>query len=60
VFADLFLVRALYNYVGQEEDELTIQAGDVIGLVNGDNPDWWEGELNGKIGVFPANYVERI
>jgi myosin-1 len=53
-------VRALYNYVGQEEDELTIQAGDVIGLVNGDNPDWWEGELNGKIGVFPANYVERI
>ena len=53
-------MRALYNYVGQEEDELTIQAGDIIGLINGDNADWWEGELNGKVGVFPANYVEKV
>ena len=21
---------------------------------------WWEGSLNGKIGVFPSNFVEMI
>mgnify|MGYP000427211065 CR=1 FL=1 len=37
-------------------DELTIHEGDrVLGLVNnGDG--WWVGELNGRKGMFPANY----
>lgn len=21
---------------------------------------WWEGSLNGKVGVFPSNFVEMI
>jgi hypothetical protein len=49
----------LYDYDAQEPDELTIRAGDIIILIK-ENPDWWEGELNGKIGVFPYNYVEKI
>jgi hypothetical protein len=24
------------------------------------NADWWSGTYNGKTGVFPANYVEKI
>jgi len=24
------------------------------------NKDWWDGELNGKTGIFPSNYVETI
>jgi myosin-1 len=51
--------KALYNYTSQENDELTIRKGDVITIIK-EHPDWWEGELNGTVGVFPANYVEKI
>jgi hypothetical protein len=23
-----------------------------------EDPGWWKGELNGKVGVFPDNFVE--
>jgi len=51
--------RALYNYVAQEGDELTLRKGDLITIIK-EHPDWWEGELNGKVGVFPANYVQKV
>jgi len=51
--------RALYNYVAQEGDELTLRKGDIITIIK-EHPDWWEGELNGKVGVFPANYVQKV
>jgi len=51
--------KALYNYSAQENDELTLRKGDLITIIK-EHPDWWEGELNGKVGVFPANYVQKI
>ncbi len=47
-----------YEYVSQEEDELTIHPGDVIYNVQKLEGGWWEGELNGKKGVFPDNFVK--
>jgi len=52
--------RALYPYGGQHDDELSFEAGDVISLLSKDEEAWWKGELNGKSGVFPSNYVEEI
>jgi hypothetical protein len=51
--------QALYNYTAQENDELTLRKGDIITIVK-EHPDWWEGELNGRVGVFPANYVQKM
>eukprot|EP01130_Rhizamoeba_saxonica_P002404 TRINITY_DN12207_c0_g1_i1.p1 TRINITY_DN12207_c0_g1~~TRINITY_DN12207_c0_g1_i1.p1 ORF type:complete len:1112 (-),score=281.88 TRINITY_DN12207_c0_g1_i1:48-3341(-) len=51
--------EALYNYEAREADELTISKGDIITIIK-ENPDWWEGELNGKVGLFPANYVKKL
>jgi len=51
--------RALYDYGAQEADELTLREGDVIDVIQ-KSGEWWEGTLNGKTGVFPANYVEDI
>ncbi|XP_076357730.1 SH3 domain-containing kinase-binding protein 1-like isoform X3 [Tachypleus tridentatus] len=56
------LVKVLFSYEAQNEDELTIQEGDIITIVTKDVEDkgWWKGELNGKIGVFPDNFVEVL
>lgn len=53
-------VVALYPFAGQHHDELTFQKGDIITLVNTDDPSWWKGELNGAVGLFPSNYTEVL
>ena len=47
---------ALYTYSGESGD-LSFQEGDVISITKSDG-DWWEGTLNGRKGIFPANYVK--
>ncbi|EEC12683.1 hypothetical protein IscW_ISCW020520 [Ixodes scapularis] len=54
--------RVLYGYEAQNEDELTIREGDVIVVLTKEVEDkgWWKGELNGRVGVFPDNFVKLI
>ena len=52
--------RALYSYAGQHDDELAFNAGDIITMISKDEEAWWKGELDGRVGVFPSNYVEEI
>ena len=32
--------------------------GDVIKVYEKGADDWWKGEVRGKVGLFPANYIE--
>ncbi|CAG2102844.1 unnamed protein product [Medioppia subpectinata] len=52
----------LYTYVAQNEDELSIKEGEIINIVSKEIEDvgWWKGELNGRIALFPDNFVEII
>lgn len=34
--------------------------GDVIAVIERRKDDWFKGNLNGKVGLFPGNYVEEI
>eukprot|EP01122_Echinamoeba_exundans_P000766 TRINITY_DN106_c0_g2_i1.p1 TRINITY_DN106_c0_g2~~TRINITY_DN106_c0_g2_i1.p1 ORF type:complete len:1054 (-),score=319.54 TRINITY_DN106_c0_g2_i1:104-3265(-) len=52
--------RALYDYPGTADNELSFRAGDVITIVQKDPAGWWEGELQGRRGWIPANYVQEI
>ncbi|KAK6468129.1 unconventional myosin-If-like [Huso huso] len=52
--------RALYQYVGQDTDELSFNVNDVIDILNEDSSGWWRGKFKGKEGLFPGNYVEKI
>ncbi|KAJ4948799.1 hypothetical protein JOQ06_020322 [Pogonophryne albipinna] len=40
------------------DDELAFLKSQVITVLNKDDCDWWKGELNGREGLFPSNYVK--
>lgn len=54
------MARALYNFVGQSSRELTFRRGDLIFVRRQVDKNWYEGEYNAMIGLFPSNYVEVI
>ncbi|XP_065371981.1 serine-rich adhesin for platelets isoform X2 [Calliphora vicina] len=54
--------RVEFPYAPQNDDELELKVGDIITIHSMDLPDkgWWKGELRGKIGVFPDNFVKLM
>lgn len=42
------------------EDEISFDPGDIIVNVEAIDEGWWLGEISGRRGLFPANYVERV
>eukprot|EP01102_Stenamoeba_stenopodia_P013482 TRINITY_DN4385_c0_g1_i3.p1 TRINITY_DN4385_c0_g1~~TRINITY_DN4385_c0_g1_i3.p1 ORF type:complete len:819 (-),score=227.56 TRINITY_DN4385_c0_g1_i3:90-2546(-) len=59
-------VRALYDFNGRNDAQLSLKKGDVFVLLKkgvegkGHGKGWWLGDLNGKVGYFPAAYVEEL
>ncbi|KAG0300727.1 ESCRT-0 subunit protein hse1 [Dissophora globulifera] len=53
-------VRALYDFEPTESGELGFQKDDIIVVLATSYQDWWKGELFGRQGIFPVNYVEEI
>ncbi|XP_068211184.1 E3 ubiquitin-protein ligase SH3RF3 isoform X2 [Palaemon carinicauda] len=52
--------KALYNYERKEARDLSFKKGDVINLRKKIDVNWFQGELNGHVGFFPASYVQVI
>lgn len=53
-------VRALHSFEPTEPNELAFERGDIIKVVNQEYKDWWRGQLRGRTGIFPVNYVVRL
>ncbi|XP_063377116.1 uncharacterized protein LOC134664418 isoform X3 [Cydia fagiglandana] len=58
--AERIVARALYAFNGQTQRELSFRKGDLIHVRRQIDNNWYEGELHGRIGLFPYNYVEIL
>lgn len=52
--------EALYEFTPQNPDEIRLSVGQRIKIINRSDANWWEGECNGKVGMFPATYVKEL
>ena len=54
--------RVIHAYEPSNDDELELKVNDIINVIDKKSEDhgWWKGELNGKVGVFPDNFVQLI
>lgn len=54
--------QVMFDYTAITEDELDLKKGDLVTIINkvSDDEGWWEGELNGRRGFFPDNFVMII
>ncbi|KAI8978550.1 hypothetical protein BDB01DRAFT_799172 [Pilobolus umbonatus] len=51
-------VRAEYEYTAQQEEELSFEEGDILEVLEKEDPDWFLVRAqNGMIGLAPSNYV---
>ncbi|KAJ8270493.1 hypothetical protein GJAV_G00115490 [Gymnothorax javanicus] len=59
--AALTTYRALYPFLARNSDELTFEANDLIEVdeMTEGEPGWLYGSREGKMGWFPASYVEQ-
>eukprot|EP01117_Protostelium_nocturnum_P011004 TRINITY_DN3994_c0_g1_i1.p1 TRINITY_DN3994_c0_g1~~TRINITY_DN3994_c0_g1_i1.p1 ORF type:complete len:505 (+),score=181.38 TRINITY_DN3994_c0_g1_i1:69-1583(+) len=51
-------VKAMFDYTATEEGELSFPLGAIITIISQDDSGWWEGEYQGKVGMFPHNFVQ--
>jgi hypothetical protein len=53
-------VTALHPFAAETWDDLELKAGSSVYVRSRINSDWLYGESNGKVGQFPASFVDRI
>ena len=50
-------VRALHDFEPTVAGELAFQKGEIIKVTDRAYDNWWRGQLRGRTGIFPVNYV---
>ncbi|EDR29584.1 proline-serine-threonine phosphatase interacting protein, putative [Entamoeba dispar SAW760] len=53
------LYKAIYSYDATESLELSFKKGDIIKIYSTDD-EWFEGEINGKRGFVPSNFLQPL
>lgn len=55
--ADMW-ARAVEDFVGSDNRELTFRKGDVLRILSQDDSGWWSAEREGVLGYAPSTYLE--
>ena len=51
---------ARFKYTSTREDELSLEKGDEIIIIEREADGWWRGQKGTRIGWFPFNYVQEV
>ena len=51
---------ANYSYEAQDDDELSLEAGQIVEILVEHENGWWLGRVNGVEGFIPSNYVKKL
>nr|XP_020636978.1 SH3 domain-containing protein 19 isoform X1 [Pogona vitticeps] len=52
--------KALYDFHAENIDELSFKVGDIITGLESVDEEWMSGELHGKSGIFPKNFIQIL
>ena len=52
--------KAKYKYQSNRDDELSLEKGDEVIVMEKEADGWWKGRCGTRIGWFPYNYVEEV
>ncbi|XP_075467085.1 sorbin and SH3 domain-containing protein 1 isoform X29 [Ascaphus truei] len=52
--------RAKFDFKAQSLKELPLQKGDVVYIYKQIDPNWYEGEHHGRVGIVPISYIELL
>lgn len=50
--------KALYSYEPANTDELALEEGEVVDILDRSEDEWWKAERNGMVLLVPAAYLE--
>ncbi|XP_061411117.1 SH3 and cysteine-rich domain-containing protein-like isoform X1 [Lethenteron reissneri] len=59
-FSQLYTFVALHRFGTREKDDLALEPGDRLSILDDSNEEWWKGKLGDRVGYFPANFVVRV
>ena len=52
------IAKVIFDHDAGGDDELSLKKGELVEVLDQEDHHWWKGSLNGKVGLFPSNYVE--
>ncbi|NXJ81212.1 GRAP protein, partial [Trogon melanurus] len=53
-------VQAQFDFSAHDGSQLHFLRGDIIEVLDCPDPNWWQGKIYGRVGLFPRNYVHPI
>ena len=52
------IAKVIFDHDAGGDDELSLKKGELVEVLDQEDHHWWKGSLNGKVGLFPSNYVK--
>lgn len=52
--------KVLFEFVAEQEGELSLKVGDVVMTTAWVNDEWLQGTCNGEEGIFPLQFVHVL